>query len=87
MRAHCVITISGTYERGANQASHQENLLGSGLARALLGIAPPVMSPVRAQEVDLGVMTHTRKSGRMRSAHVGDRPSAEMDDNAGASSI
>lgn len=39
------------------------------------------------QEVDLGVMTHTRKSGRMRSAHVGDRPSAEMDDSAGVSSI
>jgi hypothetical protein len=41
---------------------------------------------MRAQ-ADLGVITHARKSGRMRSAHVGDKPSAEMDDNAGVSSI
>ena len=50
-------------------------------------IAPPAMNLLRAQEVDLGVITHTRKSGRMRSAHVGDNPSAAMDDNTGVSSI
>jgi hypothetical protein len=57
----------------ANTISYTPSELGSG-------------GPAVDQVFGFGVMTHTRKAGRMRSSKAGGRPSAGIDENAGVSS-